>query len=100
MKGYIARCLVFIGILGAPCFSLAQALSPDAAAGPSDAATICATKASEKKLSGAAYNSYTKKCVRDSVANDCALAAADKKLRGAAKNSFTEKCIRDATHKN
>jgi len=38
--------------------------------------------------------------VRDSVANDCALAAADKKLRGAAKNSFTEKCIRDATHKN
>ena len=100
MKGYSAGCLFFIGILGAPCFGLAQALSPDAAAGSSDAATICATKASEKKLSGAAYNSYTKKCVRDSVASDCALAAADKKIREAAKNSFTAKCIRYAIHKN
>ena len=100
MKGYIAACLVCIGILGAPCFGQAQALSTEAAAGPSDAATICATKASEKKLSGAAYNSFTTKCVRDSVANDCALAAADKKLRGAAKNSFATKCIRDATHKS
>ena len=63
--------------------------------------TSCDAKAAEKKLAGAAKNSFIKKCDKDakvSVAKtDCETKAAEKKLYGAAKNSFTKKCVTDAS---
>jgi hypothetical protein len=61
----------------------------------------CDTKAAEKKLAGAAKNSFIKKCEKDTKVNaakaDCDAKAAEKKLKGAAKNSFTKKCVSDAS---
>jgi hypothetical protein len=56
----------------------------------------CAAQATDKKLAGAAKDSFTKKCVNDAKVA-CDKAAADKKLAGAAKDSFTKKCVNDAT---
>ena len=74
------------------CSFAVAALMPLAsfAEGPS-----CTAVATEKKLAGAAKNSFMKKCERDAAAV-CTTNAADKKLAGAAKNSFTKKCTRDA----
>ena len=55
----------------------------------------CSAVASEKKLAGAAKNSFLKKCEKDAKAA-CEVTAADKKLAGAAKASFTKKCMKDA----
>lgn len=64
------------------------------------AADDCAAKAAEKKLAGAAKNSFMKKCTADAQAagggNACDAAAKEKKLAGAAKNSFLKKCTADA----
>lgn len=57
----------------------------------------CAAKATEKKLHGAALNSFMKKCERDATAAFCEAAAVDKKLAGAARTSFTKKCIKDGS---
>ena len=61
----------------------------------------CDTKAAEKKLAGAAKNSFIKKCDKDAKVNvakaDCEAKAVEKKLYGAAKNSFTKKCVTDAS---
>lgn len=56
----------------------------------------CAAQASDKKLAGAALNSFMKKCARDAATTSCDVAAEEKKLKGAAKKSFTKKCIKDA----
>ena len=56
----------------------------------------CDAKAAEKKLAGAAKNSFVKKCMKDTAKSACATTAADKKLAGAAKNSFITKCEKDA----
>ena len=64
------------------------------------AAASCEAQATEKKLSGAAKTSFTKKCEKDAseaAAKACDMQAADKKLAGAAKTSFTKKCVADAT---
>jgi hypothetical protein len=67
------------------------------------AAATCEAKAAEKKLAGAAKNSFVKKCEKDSAApaataaQVCESKAAEKKLAGAAKNSFVKKCEKDAT---
>lgn len=67
------------------------------------AADDCAAKATEKKLAGAAKNSFMKKCTRDAggaMENPaCAATAKEKKLAGAAKNSFMKKCTADAAAK-
>jgi hypothetical protein len=55
----------------------------------------CAAQAGEKKLAGAAANSFIKKCQSD-AAKACDAQAADKKLAGAAKTSFTKKCVKDS----
>lgn len=55
----------------------------------------CQAKAMEKKLAGAAKNSFMTKCKKDATAS-CNMAAGEKKLAGAAKNSFTKKCVNDA----
>jgi hypothetical protein len=61
----------------------------------------CAATAAEKKLAGAAKNSFMKKCEKDAAAAapkapSCADKATEKKLAGAAKNSFMKKCEKDA----
>lgn len=66
-------------------------------------AATCEAQAAEKKLLGAAKNSYVTKCEKDAAAtlaaatSTCEAQASEKKLAGAAKNSFTKKCIKDAT---
>jgi hypothetical protein len=56
----------------------------------------CKERADEKKLAGAALNSFMPKCASDATGL-CDKAAAEKKLSGAAKNSFATKCVKDAT---
>lgn len=56
----------------------------------------CDAKAAEKKLAGAAKNSFLKKCNREAAAGTCDAQAAEKKIYGAAKNSFVKKCLKDA----
>jgi hypothetical protein len=65
------------------------------AVGTALADTSCKSAASDKKLAGAALNSFMKKCQTDAQAT-CDASAADKKLAGAAKTSFTKKCVNDA----
>ena len=55
----------------------------------------CKSQAADKKLAGAALNSFMKKCEADAQ-TACDTSAADKKLSGAAKASFTKKCVTDA----
>lgn len=69
-------------------------LSFTAAAYAADGPTCTAT-AGEKKLAGAAKNSFMKKCETDAKTT-CETQAAEKKLAGAAKNSFVKKCVGDA----
>ncbi len=54
----------------------------------------CKGQAADKKLAGAALNSFMKKCETDAQ-KSCDTQAADKKLAGAAKTSFTTKCVKD-----
>ena len=63
------------------------------------AAADCEAQATEKKLAGAAKNSFVKKCMKDTAAATCDAQAAEKKLAGAAKNSFVKKCQKDAAPK-
>lgn len=60
----------------------------------------CDQRAADKKLAGAAKNSFLKKCEADTkkqaATDSCNAKAADKKLAGAAKNSFLKKCVADA----
>jgi hypothetical protein len=72
------------------------------AANAADANADCTAKAAEKKLAGAAKNSFVKKCVADAggtaapaVSPACEKSAADKKLHGAAKNAHIKKCMAD-----
>lgn len=55
----------------------------------------CKGQAADKKLAGAALNSFMKKCETDAQ-KSCDTQAADKKLAGAAKTSFTTKCVKDS----
>lgn len=55
----------------------------------------CEMQAAEKKLAGAAKNSFVKKCENDAVAA-CEAMSKEKKLAGAAKTSFEKKCVKDA----
>ena len=60
----------------------------------------CAARAAEKKLAGAAKNSFMKKCEADAkgpAEASCEARAKEKKLAGAAKNSFVKKCVSDST---
>lgn len=50
--------------------------------------------AGNKKLAGAAKNSFMAKCAKDAKTT-CAKESTDKKLAGAAKASFEKKCVAD-----
>jgi hypothetical protein len=54
----------------------------------------CKGQATEKKLAGAAMNSFMKKCETDAK-KACETDSKDKKLAGAAKNSHMKKCVAD-----
>jgi len=56
--------------------------------------TTCKSQAGDKKLAGAALESFMTKCVKDAMAA-CDNTAAEKKLTGAAKTSHVKKCIGD-----
>jgi hypothetical protein len=99
MKTLIAATLLCLGLMA----GTAHASSP--------AEARCEAQAAEKKLAGAAKNSFTKKCVADAgsapaaaaapakspnPAEMCEKSAADKKLAGAAKNAHVKKCMEDA----
>ena len=58
-------------------------------------APTCKTQAADKKLAGAALNSFMKKC-RSDAQNACEADSKEKKLAGAAKTSHTKKCVTDA----
>jgi hypothetical protein len=57
-------------------------------------ADTCKKDAADKKLAGAALNSFMKKCETDAK-KACEADSAAKNLRGAAKNSHTKKCVED-----
>ena len=65
------------------------------------AGTVCESQAAEKKLSGAAKESFMKKCEKEGAKVDasaaCNAQAKEKKLAGAAMMSFVNKCVKDAT---
>ena len=108
MKRFFAAALILAGSavcgLAVTSAALAQNAEPAPAAAPAPAATPavapanpdCAARASEKKLAGAALNSFMKKCAREAATASCDIAAEEKKLKGAAKKSFTKKCVKDA----
>ena len=73
--------------------AFAQTSTPVAPA--TDTKPSCKAQASDKKLAGAALNSFMKKCETDAQ-KACDTAATDKKLNGAAKTSFTKKCVTDS----
>jgi hypothetical protein len=73
---------------------LIAALFSFTAAAQAQGATCAATSA-EKKLAGAAKNSFMKKCETDAKTS-CTMQADEKKIYGAAKNSFVKKCTKDA----
>lgn len=58
-------------------------------------AAACKVEASNKKLAGAALNSFMTKCEKDANAA-CAKDSDDKKLAGAARTSHMKKCVTDA----
>jgi hypothetical protein len=100
MKTLITAALLFLGLMA----GTAHASSP--------AEAKCEAQAAEKKLAGAAKNSFVKKCVTDAggtpaaaapaqakapdPAETCEKSAADKKLAGAAKTAHIKKCTEDA----
>jgi hypothetical protein len=89
MKTLISACLLTVGLLAGN------------AAFAADAKATCEAQAGEKKLAGAAKNSFVKKCVKDAggaaaaASPACEKSAADKKLAGAAKTSHIKKCMAD-----
>lgn len=79
MKRVLLACSILL--LAAPTLAVAD--------------TSCKAAATEKKLAGAALNSFMKKCESDAKAK-CSTQSSEKKLAGAAKNSFEKKCVTDA----
>jgi len=59
------------------------------------AQNACEMKAADKKLNGAAKNSFVKKCEKDARAV-CENDEISKKTNGAAKEAHIKKCIKDS----
>lgn len=75
--------------------ALAQTPAPSGSQATTPAVASCKAQATEKKLAGAAMNSFMKKCQTDAT-SVCSTQAFERKLAGAAKTSFTKKCVSDA----
>ena len=80
--------------------SPAQAASHKEAPEMAGKGPACEAQATEKKLAGAAKDSFMKKCEKDAMehgtAAGCEAKATEQKLAGAAKTSFVKKCEKDA----
>ena len=74
-------------------FAIAIALSILAAPAFAQSPT-CKVQSNEKKLAGAALNSFMKKCETD-ARKSCEVDSKARKLAGAAKNSHMTKCVKD-----
>ncbi|CAN0487509.1 unnamed protein product [Phaeothamnion confervicola] len=75
-----------------------KAAAPKAAAPSSPIALpgmTCKAQAADKKLAGAAMNSFMKKCQAD-ASKACDTESKTQNLKGAAKNSHMKKCVGDA----
>ncbi len=100
MKKNFAAVLIFLALSPAAWAQNAEPAPAAPATAPAPAVAPanpdCAARASEKKLAGAALDSFMKKCTHDAAAAGCGVAAEEKKLKGAAKASFTKKCVKDA----
>jgi hypothetical protein len=96
MKNLMTALVLSCAAFTAPSFAADKAAP--AASAPM-AAGGCEAQAMDKKLSGAAKNSFVTKCEKDTggaAKAACDSQAAEKKLSGAAKNSFVKKCVTDA----
>jgi len=92
MKKLITATLLAFAF-ASPSFAASHA----AAAPMADKGATCAKNADDKKLAGAARNSFMKKCEKDAgakaMANPaCEKSADEKKLAGAARKSHIKKC--------
>lgn len=74
-----------------PTTATPAATAPSAAA-PS---ASCHAQATEKKLAGAAKNSFLSKCEREATER-CEAAATERKLAGAARTGNVNKCVKEA----
>ncbi|HEY6086552.1 MAG TPA: hypothetical protein VIV84_02320 [Burkholderiaceae bacterium] len=92
-------------IISAVALAMAALCAPSFAASHAAAAPMgdCDKMAADKKLAGAAKDSFVKKCKADAAGGTavtgsaaCEKSAADKKLAGAAKDSHIKKCMADA----
>jgi hypothetical protein len=83
-----------VAVAGVLCVLAGGAYAQTPTSTPTSTST-CKGQAAEKKLAGAALNSFLKKCESDAQ-KSCDVSAAEKKLAGAAKTSFTKKCVSDA----
>jgi psiF repeat len=80
----------------APAKAAAPAAAPAAPAAPSAMSGMtCKAQAADKKLAGAAMNSFMKKCQTD-ASKSCAQESTTQNLKGAAKTSHMKKCVSDA----
>ncbi|HEU5273928.1 MAG TPA: PsiF family protein [Xanthobacteraceae bacterium] len=95
MTQHVSRIASAAAIVGLAVPFLCVLSVPGSAQGPSTAST-CSMQAKDKKLAGAALNSFMTKCQKDAQ-SDCNKQATEKKLSGAAKTSFTKKCVSDQT---
>ncbi len=95
-RKHLSALLVATTVAIVPVAYAQQTAAPQDAL-PTTAVSDCAAKAAEKKLKGAALNSFTKKCERDAAKSACDASAKEKNLYGAARTSFTNKCMKDAT---
>lgn len=77
----------------APATATPAAAPAPAAAAP--AAASCNQQATEKKLAGAAKNSFLTKCEREATER-CEAAATERKLAGAARTGNINKCVKEA----
>ena len=99
MKQLISLSAAFVLAISTSAFATSHKEAPGMAASgamatPMAAGGSCTAMAAEKKLAGAAKNSFVKKCEGDAK-TACDAKAAEKKLAGAAKTSFTKKCVAD-----
>ena len=90
MKKLTTVLVLAVAVFAAPAFATSHKEAPGMKAGGD-----CTAQATEKKLAGAAKNSFMKKCEADAKAT-CEKGAAEKKLAGAAKSSNVKKCVADA----
>jgi hypothetical protein len=99
MKHLMTVLALSVACLSTSAFATSHKEAPGMKKAADKPMSACETQAADKKLAGAAKNSFVKKCEKDSGGGAkaaCETQAGEKKLAGAAKNSFVKKCAADA----